>query len=331
MRTSIAVSLTVLLLGACGAPSESARPRDVGTLGERNSAVPTVAPTVAPIDLGDIDDDAEEIDPAVASGFLVWTRDADGRTLTSRLDRTGREVQRLDGIFIATTQGSWRWGEQVRSVTTYRCERYDDEGAMVQAIDAQPGAATRAALVLEKTSTEQVIVEPPADGDGAYDFQQSVELVGSVGRYLFVRRSTYVDACGAHGITSMWSMIWDAARGSEVVLPDDMPFVAGARADALRALTQDEDGFPASEGTMALSEIVPRFDTDGALRPVLQFTAPTCYACTRGGGGSYTKSAFLPASALPELLAPYERAPHAVRTFLAAHRGIELGGWSALP
>jgi len=126
-------------------------------------------------------------------------------------------------------------------------------------------------------------------------------------------------------------MIWDAARGSEVVLPDDMPFVAGARADALRALTQDEDGFPASEGTMALSEIVPRFDTDGALRPVLQFTAPTCYACTRGGGGSYTKSALLPASALPELLAPYERAPHAVRTFLAAHRGIELGGWSALP
>ena len=187
------------------------------------------------------------------------------------------------------------------------------------------GAATRATLVREATSTEQVIVEPPADGDGAYDFQRSAELVGSLGRYVFVRRSTYVEACGAHGITSMWSMIWDAARGSEVVLPDDMPSLDAARAGALRALTEDGDGFSASDATMALSEFVPHFDADGTLRPrspvhrshLVRMHARRRRVLYEVGPRRW------PAPCLPYWFR--------VRAFLTSNRGFELRGRSALP
>ena len=44
------------------------------------------------------------------------------------------------------------------------------------------------------------------------------------------------------------------------------------------------------EDNLELTELVPRFAPDGTLALGLQFTAPTCYACTRGGWSSYTKS-----------------------------------------
>ena len=37
-----------------------------------------------------------------------------------------------------------------------------------------------------------------------------------------------------------------------------------------------------------MTELVPSFGHEGALELGIQFTAPTCYACTRGGWGSYS-------------------------------------------
>ena len=61
----------------------------------------------------------------------------------------------------------------------------------------------------------------------------------------------------------------------------------------------------------------------------LQFTAPTCYACTRGGWSSYTKSTVVDAVAIPALFAPFTSPPPAVRSFLRAHPDVEMKGFSA--
>ena len=92
---------TAVALGACGDPAarpEAAEPHDA---------------TLTPRDLGDIDADPASVDsasadPRPAMQFLVWTRDEKGHPATHRLDATGRELETIDGVLIATATGTWR-------------------------------------------------------------------------------------------------------------------------------------------------------------------------------------------------------------------------------
>jgi hypothetical protein len=124
--------------------------------------------------------------------------------------------------------------------------------------------------------------------------------------------------------------VWDAERGSVVASPDDFGSLDDARAAAVRDLAADDDGFPPDASTMDMTEVVPRFAADGSLELGLQYTAPTCYACSRGRSGSYTKSAIVAAPRVPAMLASYAKAPDAVRTFLASVPRASVGGWSAV-
>ena len=281
-------------------------------------------------DLGDIDDDPGDVEPASATGFFVWSRDGEGRAQTHRLDAAGREVETLDGIFIATAAGNWQWSERDLPIATSPCERYDDEGGLIRGPEPEPGLATRAVLAHTVSGDEQWVVAAPPDADGAEEFQRSVELVGSVGPWLFVRQSTYVYTCGAHGTTGVSAIIWDVSTGSPAAPPVDVGSLGRPRAEALRALAEDGDGFPATDETMDLTEIVPSLARDGSLKLGLRFTAPTCYACTRGGAGSYTKSVVVDADRLPDALGAYANAPAAVRGFLATYPEAEVKGWSAI-
>jgi hypothetical protein len=313
MRTSKAVPLffSLVFLGACGDPG-AARP------------TPEPDATVAPRDLGDIDADP------VSAEFLVWTRDDEGRAETHRLDASGRELETIDGVLVATEAGTWRWREQDRPVVTSPCERYDDEGALLTAPEPEPGSATRVTLEHTTSGAEQVLVDAPAGADGAEDFRHGVELVASVGPWLFVRESTYVYTCGAHGTTGVEAMIWDVSTGAIAPRPDDVGSMSAPRASAMKLLTDDGDGFPPTERTTYLTELVPAFTKDGALRLGLQFTATTCYACGRGNAGSYTKSEVVDAERLPGMFAAYADTPSAVRAFAAANPGVEIKGWSAV-
>jgi hypothetical protein len=317
MRTSKANGLlfSFVLLTACG---NAAAPRETTAADA----------TIAVRDLGDIDSEPVGADRAEASEFLVWTREDDGCAETHRLDATGRELETIEGILIATPTGTWRWHEEDRPVRTAACERYDDEGALLTAPESEPGSATRATLEPVTTGAEQVLVEPPADADGAEDYRHRVELVASVGPWLFVRESTYVYACGAHGTTGVEATIWDASSASRVPRPDDLGSLDEPRTLAMQRLTEDGDGFPPTDETTSLTELVPTFAADGSLRLGLQFTSTTCYACGRGNGGSYTKSEIVDAKRVPDMLAPYADTPRAVRAFAAANPGVELRGWS---
>src|SRR5579859_2395739 len=145
MRLSkLAVHAPILLaLAACGSTDTSGSDR----------------PSATSIDIGDIDE-TPPTTPPDASEFLVWTRDAEGRAETHRLDASGRELESFPGIYIATGAGIWQWKEQDRAVETSACERYDDEGALLRAPDPEPGSATAASLV-HAGGAEQTVIEPP--------------------------------------------------------------------------------------------------------------------------------------------------------------------------
>ncbi len=314
MATSKAMLLSLLLLAACG----------------DSSGTRAIDATPAPRDLGDIDSPPAEADPRVAGEFLVWTRDEEGHAETHRIDASGREIETIDGLLVATTSGTWRWREQDRPVLTTPCERYDEEGALLTAPEPEPGSATRVTLENGASGAEQVLVEPPAGSDGAEDFRHGVELVASVGPWLFVRESTYVYTCGAHGTTGVETMIWDASNGTMAPFPSDVGSIEKPRAAAMQRLADDGDGFPPTEETTELTEVVPSFSPDGSLRVGLRFTSPTCYACGRGNGGSYTKSEIADAERVPDMLSAYADTPRAVRAFVAANSTREVRGWSAV-
>ena len=270
--------------------------------------------------------------PSPVSEFFVWTRESEERAVTHHLDESGREIEAIDGIVIAVSSGTWLWQEETRPVPTSSCElEEDDEGHELTEEPVLPGAATRASFRHLAGGAEQVVVDPGDEIWGNRDVQHDVTVVASMGPYLFIEESTYVDTCGAHGNTAVSSLIWNVATGKSIAVPMDLGSLQDERAAAIIELMDDEedDALSTGERDVELTELVPQFSADGTLVLGLRFTAPTCYACTRGGWGSFSKSTIVGSRTVPRLLAPFVRPPGAVRAFLRSHPGATLGGWSS--
>jgi hypothetical protein len=324
MRTlsSAVVLISFLLpLGGCSAAAEPTPSRAV-------AATTKAAP--APARAIDLDRDVTDGAKELATEFYVWTREGEERTVTYRLDAESRTLEALDGIVIATSTGIWQWDVEDRSIPTVPCEYADEEGHVFAGDPVEPGTATRASLRHLASGAEQVVVDPGVDLMGNADVKHDVGIIASVGPYIFIEESAYAYTCGAHGNTGVSTLIWNAATGTTVAMPTDFGSLEGPRGAAVEGLTdEDDDVFAPTEEDLELTELVPRFKRDGSLELGLQFTAPTCYACTRGGWGSYTKSTVVDAVSTPALLAPFTSPPPAVRAFLRAHPDFELKGWSA--
>ena len=320
--------LSLPLVGCSG----SAEPTSSDTAPPKAVARPKHAAVAKPARSIDLDRDGSlrAKEPADATEYFVWTREGEERTITYRLDASGQSCETLDGIVIATAAGTWQWQMEDQSVPTVPCEHYDDEGHVFAGGPVEPGTRTRASLVHFASGVEQVVVDAGIDLMGNADVKHDVGVIASIGPYVFIEESTYVDSCGAHGNTGVSSSIWNAATGTAIATPMDLGALDGARATAIADLVdEDDDMFAPSEDNLELTELVPRFAPDGRLALGLQFTAPTCYACTRGGWSSYTKSTIVDTPAMPKVLAPFANPPPAVRSFLRAHPDIVLKGWSA--
>jgi hypothetical protein len=269
---------------------------------------------------------------APVPSFYVWTREGEERTVTYRLDANGRAMEQLDGIVIAASDGPWQWQVEDRAVPTHPCEYYDEEGHVFAGNPTDPGTATRASLRHLGSGDEQLVIEPGVDLMGNADVKHDVGVIASLGPYVFIEESTYAYTCGAHGNTGVSTLIWNVITRTAVDMPTDLGELEAPRGAAQEGLTDDDDDlFAPSEQDLELTELVPRFARDGSLELGLQFTAPTCYACTRGGFSSYTKSTVVDAVATPALFAPFASPPPAVRAFLRAHPDFELKGWSSFP
>jgi hypothetical protein len=300
--------------------------RPSGSARSKTAATPKPARTV---DL-DRDGSLREKNPSEATEYFVWTREGEERTVTYRLDAAGQSCETIDGIVIATAAGTWQWQVDDQSVPTVACEHFDEEGHAFVGAPVEPGTATRASLVHVASGVEQVVVDAGIDLIGNADVKHDVGVIGSIGPYIFIEESTYVYSCGAHGNTGVSTLIWNVASGTAVAAPMGLGSLEGARTTAIGDLTdEDDDMFAPTEDNLELTELLPRFAPDGTLALGLQFTAPTCYACSRGGWSSYTKSTVVDTPAMPAMLAPFASPPLAVRAFLRAHPDVAVKGWSA--
>lgn len=264
--------------------------------------------------------------PKAERSILVWVRDTTDEPSTFRLDDEGRVLERMDGIRIAIDGVEWRWEEERITART------EIEGCGEPGDGEAEGESfvTRATLARVDGGSAQTVVVPPPPTDEASDYEHVVKLVRSVGPLLFVRQSTYVYGCGAHGNLGAQAFVWDASRNTEVELATEIEKLEELRLQATRILSESDDAMPTEEDEVGLAELLPRFDAEGGFELALRFTGFACYACSDEDWSSYTKSVFLPAPALPEALAPHTELPAGVRAFLQEHPELELGGVSVL-
>jgi hypothetical protein len=110
--------------------------------------------------------------------------------------------------------------------------------------------------------------------------------------------------------------------------------VLDAQTQARSVLGADEDVSAFAEDgelEVELTAILPSYDREGRLAVGMQFTAPSCYACSDGAWSSYSKSTTVAVPVLPEALRAWATAPAGVRAFARAHPELAVGGWSDLP
>jgi hypothetical protein len=277
------------------------------------------------------------------SRSLVWTQDGDGHRQTWTVDEAGRVLERVDGVRMAAGGSTWAWRETESLVVTHACPTYDDAGSDMPGTDPPPpGRGLR--VTLEPLGVDggasQTLVEPTKES-GAQEFEQSVELMATLGPYLFVRTAVSAYACGAHGGVADHFVVWDAARRAVVwsssdaaTAPSQQEWTAEAPRDqAVAALAADEDVkmFADDSGHFdaSLTEIIPSFGPGARLDVRYQLTAFACYACSDGAWTSYSRSTRVDALRPPAPLRPWVVPAAGVHAFALAHPELTVGGWSA--
>ncbi|HJL14555.1 MAG TPA: hypothetical protein RMH99_02795 [Sandaracinaceae bacterium LLY-WYZ-13_1] len=336
--TRFIIALTALSLIACADPAPG-EPPDGAPEAPHTVAVPEApradAGEAVEAPSSDAPEAALEAVEAPSSGapeaaledaWLVWARGPEGGTRSFWVQPTaaGLEVTANDGVVLAVDGALWRWAVSEEALPTgMDCEWLG--------VAAEGGTGARAVLEHVDGEATTPLVTPAADAAlESNDWQESVTLEASAGPYLFVHRTVWSYACGAHGNTNDELRVIDARTGELAEL--DAPADEATRARAWQAMA-GRDVFVEGPGQLAQTLFRPVWSDDGAAIEH-QLTADACYACGDGLWGSYTASARVRDTKVPASLAAHVRVPAEVLSAVRAHAGrddVEIGGVSRAP
>lgn len=284
---------------------------------------------------GDPPFDLEQLALEPPGAHAVWVRHPEGTASTFYIDEQGDELAVEDGIVLRTPRGVLRWSKRRVPIRTYACEvlggtrpagdGWYEEVTLVPAAGAPITVAPLDAREVEASGWINT-------------YSNELKLLGSVGSLLFLLREEYTDGCGAHGNVAAETFVWDLRTGERAELapelaPADLRRVFNAAPPLLTERVEEagetllaED--PPANEELELTGLIPRFTAAG-LRLDYQITAGTCYAMTRGNGGSYTRSTLVEAGQLPASLVGHRHLPPAVAAFARSHGGQQIGGHGA--
>jgi hypothetical protein len=262
--------------------------------------------------------------------ILLWVHKAEGgQARTYRLAAEGslNILGQHEGIVLATSQGELAWQAKENEINLSGCDHAD--GAPPA---PSKGLAMTAHLLNKAGQVVQKIVEPNLLAENDVDeLQHHVNLIASIGPYLFIHESSYVYACGAHGNQMDAAMVWDAESGKTIDLWAQLPNKEKLATEAKRILDVEEDTVPTGDEQSADPEpaqFIPIYGDRGALRLDAQFARWACYACSDHEWSSYTRSAVVPTNWMPDKMRAWVTPPVVVKEFLEAHRDWRLGGWT---
>ena len=252
--------------------------------GSAESAVPTAPTKTVDPPRGDAADSSDDVTPAPAaappgSSWIVWLREGDQDATTFYLDSAGRVLRSEPGAMVAFKGHVGRIAFAPETVSTEPCASLETDDSEPEVIPdpVEPwGQATRAMLI-DDTGARTTMVRVDDGAKGAAELEHAVEVVATVGPYVFLRETLYAYTCGAHGNTSVSQTIWDSVSKSTIPAPTDIGPVEGPLAEAIDILNDNGDqGFEATEESTSVSAVVPSYGDAGTLAIGLSFTSPTC-------------------------------------------------------
>lgn len=320
-RTNLIACLLVLL-GACADEAYSTPAPAV--------AAPdaTTAPRALPAPAAEVAAPAPSEAAEAHAPFLVWGTDRDGLTYSFWIERTatGFASTEATGVVIAADGALYHWvEEEVPLEAKLDCETLETDGS---------AEATGVAVFLDRVGggeRRDLFSSDPLAALEAADYSEEAALIGSLGPFLFVTRSTYEHHCGAHGGVSYAFHVIDARTGNPVELygEEELPAVARFAEAARTKLVSETDGEALVFGEDIEQTLFrPVLDASGA-RMAHQWTMGACYACSDGEWDSYTVSTTLESDALPAVLAPHAEGTADVLRWLTSEvEGITIGGVS---
>lgn len=264
------------------------------------------------------------------SEILLWGRVGDEAPKTYRIasDGSGKVMEEMVGIWIATSKGELHLVTTSKPIVLEGC-REEEGGPAIG-----PGGEGRLSLVELKTPEgriAQTIIDAKFTGTLDVDqMEHDASVIGTIGTVIFIHESTFLYACGAHGNTSAGFLTWDAEVGAPVELLDAIPNKAELAKLAAKDMNErfHEDDSLHEDDHPELVQLVPTYGPRGALMLEPQLTRSACYACSDGLWSSYSQSAVLESSFLPERFKAFSVPPVSVKVFLDAHPGFSLGGYS---
>jgi hypothetical protein len=263
---------------------------------------------------------------------LLWGEAPDGGRQTwwvrATADDPGFEVDRRPGVVVATRRALYRWHTREMPLET-RLDCTDRHGEAVG-----PGGDGRGVVAelqplagAERSAARRVLGPRREAAAESADWREEVELLGSLGPRLFLRRSAYGYHCGAHGRVDAEFLVY-GMRAQRSLRPAPAPELNRAArrriAGALRARARGLGFGRGVERTLYR----PRFGPKG-VEGVHQWTGPSCYACSDGRWDSYTVSTQLAGDPVPAAWKPHTPGiAEAVRWLTARRNGVVIRGAS---
>ncbi|WP_437611014.1 protein kinase [Sorangium sp. So ce834] len=262
----------------------------------------------------------------LGTDVLSWV--TDGRNdetvwLTQDGDRV-RVVARAPALILAAGEQVWIARRRKRAI------RLLDTSALTAVMDRlRENDTSRDGLPIVEREIDDVVLinaasgntlslsaptvdECAEEGSEAFEFEQSIQLLASVGPYLFVRTGVHVNWGGAHPMYEATFRVIDLRSGADTELLTDTERVQLSREEgqhAMALLRQRYEDFLGEGEAPELTLFLLSYGHDGALSAEYQFTAPTAYVASDHRWSAYTCSELVHSPKIPASLGEYERAP----------------------
>lgn len=289
-------------------------------------------PSAEPIHLESVAQ-APLAEPQKPRTFVVWSHlpSTDGPAFVSRVvsvDSDGVVPIAEAPEAVVVFQGrAYRIEINSREEPLHECEL---NGGDPEKVSGQ--AEVHQGWIVDATSSQSQRLVEPGSTDGANEYEDSVDVVASVGPYVFVETGGYEFACGAHGNTFRSATVFDLRTGKAAQPFSDSELSTIDRGERMVAHEQlsGMDGLLTSSDHLlpeevSMVDVRPHFDA-GRLGIDLLFITAACYACSDGEWGSYTVSASVPAKTLPASMREFaKREPWLVK-YEATHPDERIGG-----
>jgi hypothetical protein len=261
---------------------------------------------------------------------VVWHASADGKSYVSEVIRGGVSVATDPSLRIAVSDGVVVMNE-VRSTLALHCHLDLGGGHTVDRDGVSD--VEQVGFVNDRTNQGQTALMLPdvPKPNELIDRKWEVAVTGSVGPYVFLRKTADTFGCGAahpqHGVRAY---VWDVERRAEAGFQITAPPEALEKARTALAKDGFGEGMP---NDVALAEVIPTYDAKGDLSLDYRFEKPVSFGQSDFVGSGYTVSTLVKGSelaqpAVPAALAKYKSPPEQIAAFLGANPKLQLRGWS---